>query len=981
LTGRPLKANLTPMSSSSSRRYPLHLQITALFMLLILLLGGSLTWYNYRKSSDLILSASAQLFQQYGERLRLEFLRTYQPIVQMVNMLSLDSIVEARTTEERLAKLPLLARALEQRPQVTGLQIGYANGDYFVLRTLNGESRGTGFNPPPGSRLMADSIIHHGQGPGQLERYFFSGALALIERRTPSPSDYDPREQSWYRLAMTRDRHVATDPYFFNAIRKVGITLSSRQPGQDTVVAADVALDRLSESISEIHITPRSEIVLLDQQLNALAYRDPGKLVLLDHEKVIDIARLNSLGSRVLDAASGLIEAGQRRFRLEFERQVWLGELYALEPADGIRFDLLTLVPEAELLSEALVVRRQSNLITGIMLLLALPLTWLLARQISRPLRRLALDASMIRRFQLDRPAGPGSMIREIDDLSHSMAVMKDTLNRFLGLLRSMTEETAFVPLIELICTQTMRVSQAAGAAIYLVNDDATRLEPASLKLAVTPAQPTTLAPCPLQGSHQLAKCLNQETSLSQTLSRTSSAHPLLALREAIGAEQLNVIAIPLKNRERESVGVLCLLYDENTAHCDADLLAFIETLSGFASLTLESRQLIGKEKALLESFIELIAGAIDAKSPHTGGHCARVPALTEMLTRAACHSTDPAFRDFDLSSDEWEELHIASWLHDCGKVTTPEYVVEKATKLETFYDRIHEIRTRFEVLKRDAQLRFWEQLHKGGDPDVLRDRLNRELAELDEEFAFVARCNLGQEKMAQADLERLRLIGSRVWQRTLDDSLGISWEEQQRRPPQAEVLPVTEKLLDDKAFHIFPRTASEHIAPDNPWGFRLDEPEHLYNQGELYNLLIPAGTLTPEERYKINDHIVQTIIMLEKLPYPRHLRRVPEIAGGHHERMDGRGYPRGLTGEQMSLPARMMAIADIFEALTAADRPYKEPKHLSEALTIMMQMRDGGHIDPQLFRLFIESGTCQQYAEAYLAPEQLDPVRYEDYL
>nr|WP_067286326.1 HD domain-containing phosphohydrolase [Marinobacterium profundum] len=975
------------MFSVKPRHYPLHLQITALFMLLILLLGGSLTWYNYRKSSDLVLTASTQLFEQYGKRLRLEFQRTYQPIVQLINMLTLDSIVKAQTPTERLARLTLLARALEQRPQITALQIGYANGDYLVVRPINEDPLSTRFNPPPGSTLIAQSISVDSEERRLHEEYFFDVDLHLIEQRDTAPSDYDPRQQNWYQLALGRDQHVVTEPYFFTAIRKVGITLSSRDPLQGTVIAADVALDRLSESISELHITARSEIVLLDQNLNALAYRDPGKLVLLDQDKIIDIARLDSLGSQVLDAASKPVAAGQRRFRLEFDGQIWRGELYALEPADGIHFDLLTLVPEAELLSEALSIRRQSNLITGIMLLLALPLTWLLAHQISRPLRQLALEASMIRRFQLDQPISTRSRIREIDDLGHSMTVMKDTLNQFLDMLGAMSAETAFVPLIELITTQTMGVSQAAGAAIYLVSDDDSRLEPASLKLAEPIQTVPVLPPCSLHGNHQLADCLLQESSLSQSLNRQSKSHPLFSLLQALGTDHLMVIAIPLKNRKRESVGVLCLLYGNDHTHCEGDRLAFIETLSGFASLTLENRQLIGMEKALLEAFIELIAGAIDAKSPHTGGHCSRVPALTAMLARAACDSSEPVFANFSLSADQWEELHIASWLHDCGKVTTPEYVVEKATKLETFYDRIHEIRTRFEVLKRDAELRFWRQLHagKGTDTEALKARLEAtlaaELAQLDADFAFVAQCNLGQEQMAVADQQRLRTIASRDWQRTLDDRLGISWEERQRRTGTVDTLPVQEQLLADKDFHIHPRSAADRIAPDNPWGFKLDQPVHLYNQGELYNLLIRAGTLTPEERDKINDHIVQTIIMLEKLPYPRHLRGIPEIAGGHHERMDGQGYPRRLTGAQMSLPARMMAIADIFEALTATDRPYKDPKRLSEALNIMGQMRDRGHIDPQLFRLFLQSGVCEDYARQYLTAAQHDRINIEHYL
>jgi HD-GYP domain-containing protein (c-di-GMP phosphodiesterase class II) len=167
----------------------------------------------------------------------------------------------------------------------------------------------------------------------------------------------------------------------------------------------------------------------------------------------------------------------------------------------------------------------------------------------------------------------------------------------------------------------------------------------------------------------------------------------------------------------------------------------------------------------------------------------------------------------------------------------------------------------------------------------------------------------------------------------------------------------------------------------DNPWGFKLDIPEYKYNRGELYNLSVSKGTLSAEERYKINDHMTQTIMMLDKLPYPKHLRDVPKIAGGHHETMDGKGYPKRLTRDDMSMTARMMAIADIFEALTASDRPYKKAKTLSEAIRIMSFMRNDNHIDPDLFKLFLTSGIYKQYGEQFLAPEQLDDVDINKYL
>lgn len=193
--------------------------------------------------------------------------------------------------------------------------------------------------------------------------------------------------------------------------------------------------------------------------------------------------------------------------------------------------------------------------------------------------------------------------------------------------------------------------------------------------------------------------------------------------------------------------------------------------------------------------------------------------------------------------------------------------------------------------------------------------------------------------------------------------------------------LPVQEPLLADKPEHRIARQPRDRLAPDNPWGFQIEVPELLYNRGELYNLQVSRGTLSAEERYKINEHIVQTIKMLSCLPFPKHLRGVPEIAGGHHEKMDGTGYPRGLQRDAMSPVARMMAVADIFEALTAGDRPYKPRKRLSEALHIMAGMRREQHIDPEIFELFLRSGVYLEYAQRHMPPEFIDSIHIEDYL
>jgi len=458
---------------------------------------------------------------------------------------------------------------------------------------------------------------------------------------------------------------------------------------------------------------------------------------------------------------------------------------------------------------------------------------------------------------------------------------------------------------------------------------------------------------------------------------------------QGMGYRSRSFLTVPLINSQGEVIGVLQLLNAKDRTTGDvvefsSQIQPLIEALASQAAVALDNQQLLEGQKRLLDSFIELIASAIDAKSPYTGGHCQRVPELTKMLAKAACESDDPPFADFDLTEDQWYELHIGAWLHDCGKVTTPEYVVDKATKLETIYDRIHEIRTRFEVVKRDAVIDYLKALIEGNqDVAALRAALDARLARLDDDFAFIAECNMGGEFMAPERVDRLKEIAAVQWTRTLDDSIGISFEEKKRKDREpARDLPAVESLLSDRADHIIYRESPEIAKGGNDFfGFKLDVPEHKFNLGEVYNLSIGRGTLTDEERFKINDHIVQTIIMLEQLPFPKHLKRVPEYAGGHHEKMDGTGYPRKLNKSDMSLPARIMAIADIFEALTAADRPYKPAKKLSDAVKIMSFMKKDSHIDGELFELFLKNGIHKEYAERFLDPSQLDEVDISQYI
>jgi len=370
---------------------------------------------------------------------------------------------------------------------------------------------------------------------------------------------------------------------------------------------------------------------------------------------------------------------------------------------------------------------------------------------------------------------------------------------------------------------------------------------------------------------------------------------------ERNGYRSKSMLTVPMRNHEDEIIGVLQLLNahppeGEGVIPFSNLGVRLAESLASQAAIALTRHKLVKDLEALFEGFVKLIADAIDAKSPYTGGHCRRVPEITMLLAEAVAGCEKGPLAEFEMSDQDRYELNIAALLHDCGKITTPEWVMDKATKLQTVFDRIKLVDTRFEVLKRDAELELLRAQRDGADPAAAERKYRNTLAQIEDDKAFLHHANLGREFMAEDDQERVREIAGRRW-----------------------------------------------VGPDG------DERAFLSDE-EVENLCIARGTLTGTERQIIQNHIVATINMLESLPYPKHLRRVPEFAGGHHERIDGKGYPRGLTGGEMSVQARMMAIADVFEALTAADRPYKKAMKLSQALEILGRMKLEGHIDPDLF-------------------------------
>ena len=531
--------------------------------------------------------------------------------------------------------------------------------------------------------------------------------------------------------------------------------------------------------------------------------------------------------------------------------------------------------------------------------------------------------------------------------------IMSRALVSVIAIGSALSNERDINSLLDAIMVAAKNITHADGGTLYLTAEDGKSLrfeilrnDTLGISLGGTSGKPVTFPNLPLvkEDGEPNNALISAYVAIHGKTVNIADAYEAEGFDfsgtrkfdTSTGYRSKSFLTVPMRNHENEVIGVLQLI--NSLAPDTGKVIPFsvsdqrlAESLASQAAIALSNRQLIAQLEDLFVAFINLINLAIDEKSPYTGGHCVRVPVLTMMLAEAAvAAAAEPGhpLSGFVMNEKDRTELKIASMLHDCGKVTTPVHVVDKSTKLETIYDRIHNIDTRFELLKRDveismlrAQLELREQRDAAAEENLTKE-MTAKLAQINDDREFIRRNNTGSEFMRDDDLARIKSIDA-----------AYLW----RDPSGKET--------------------------------------SFFSADEMENLSIRAGTLTSAEREIINHHIVATIRMLEQLPWSKNLKNVPAYAGAHHERMDGKGYPRGLKREDMSVQARMIGIADIFEALTARDRPYKKGKTLSESLNILGKMKEGGHIDPDLFDVFIRNKLYQKYAQEYLDPQQIDEI------
>lgn len=945
---------------------------------LALIVGGTILFLGYQGANDALTAALAEQFEAQGTIMRERTRRLIEPVQSQLAVLIHDQITVAADLSTRLSKIPVLAAALSSNPTTQNLYVGYPNGEFILIRKIDSDLIRSRFQVSIATAYIVQTLTLDSDGSMIGEYRLYDAELNLQDVQSRPDYVYDPRERLWYQASEGRDQPITSAPYVFFTTGDIGITVSQRSANAASVVGFDATLEKLASEVQNIRLTPENEVAIVEQDGTLIAYPDLSQIVRRTPDGQIVRQRIADLQSPVLNAAAkqyGL--SGEARDGvIEVAGREWIFSTRPLDMGTQTELRILLAVPTDELFSTTRGIIKEQGIVVFFILVLSVPIGLLIIRQITRPLSELSEDVRELALFEFSNPIKVKSRVREAAELAETIDRLRVTISRFLDITRAIAAEEDFNTLLVKILDEIIATTETDAGILYLTDNEGGALVPFATRIAGGSSLDTSFSSVPLSSTDALVvRSANKENAENADATDDELARMgLSGLTNVLTKSAQSLLAAPLFSRTNELVGVILLVDHEAI---DPALVRFTEALSGSAAVSVEARQSIAAQRELFESFIQLLAGAIDAKSPYTGGHCARVPELTKLLAKAASEASDGPFKDFSLSRDEWEAIHVAAWLHDCGKVTTPEFIVDKATKLETIYDRIHEIRMRVEVMKREAEIRCLR--HALTETCIVVDEaaLDEELAELDADFAFIAQLNEGGEFLDDSKLERMYKVAQKTWTRTLDDRIGISHEEKGRKcRAVASVLPTKEALLADKPEHFFERPDAEKLPADNRWGFKMDVPELLYNRGELHNLSIRRGTLTEEDRYKINEHMVQTIKMLDNLPFPKHLRSVPELAGGHHEKMDGTGYPKRLSQDEMSPVARMMAVADIFEALTAVDRPYKKGKTLSEAIKIMSLMVEDKHIDADIFQLFLESEVHLIYARRYMRPEQIDELQ-----
>jgi len=986
--------------------------------LIVTTVAGATAFIIYKNGEKAAKNNADALFFEAVERAYSTVDQKLSSLILSANFGSLQLDVQSKLeTTRKKDILSSLVTILQANEDFLSAYYGFNNGKFYQLtKVALAFEILVDFNAPASAKWAVQEIDPE-QSPGLAIWTFLDPDLTPVGNQVSRKTEYDPRSRPWFHTALSDPGVTLSDPYLFFTLQKQGFT-ASRQIGQTGhVFGIDFMLRTLSNFIKKTDISDNGGLILFDQNQKLLA----ANLKFMKNNDLTTSSFPYDLRTEQGGENKIIADYLKTRGQLKTEKvhmldQSFMWRVKYWRNGQSGTIGVAVVAPYSDFTKSFNELTHKSLIATLIIFIVVAPLAYLYSHRLSIFAVKLSADARKVRDMNFEYEAPVFSRITEFSILGHSFSHMKrslsentkalvvaqDKLARIVELGIAMAAQQDVNVMMDMTLSGAKEIANADGATLYLVENETELkfqiVKNTSLELDIggdgNPPKGVLAVPLYLEGGVPNHKNVVGSTVLKGKTSNIEDAYDSTRydFTRTIAFDKLNnyrsrsILTIPLRPLNGEVIGAIQLInaVDPDTGGTIAfsnDIQKFVEALAAQAATTLHNRELTDDLEKLMDSLIKLIAGAIDAKSPYTGGHCERVPELSIMLAEAASASIEGSLASFSFTTEaEWREFRIGAWLHDCGKVTTPEFVVDKATKLETIYDRIHEIRMRFEVLRRDAEISLLKKTLGKDALTTIEQQLLPIADDLTRDFEFVAKCNVGAEFMADEKIDRINNLADKKWFRYFDNRLGLGPEESLRVSNEAQTLPVEEPLLADRPDHIIARERNIEALYDG-YDFNLTIPDHLYNRGEIHNLSVKKGTLTEEERFKINEHIMQTIVMLEKLPLSKDLKRVPEYAGTHHETLTGSGYPRKLGEEDLSIPARITALADIFEALTASDRPYKKAKTLSESIKILSFFKKDRHIDPELFDLFLTSGIYLEYARKYLSEDQIDAVNISEFI
>ncbi|MGO1298231.1 MAG: HD domain-containing phosphohydrolase, partial [Vibrio sp.] len=826
---------------------------------------------SFQYTHSLLQGSAKALSAENSKKIESELHKNMAPIFSTLDFLAYSSVIHGEVLgSSKWRWLAAVHQSFTRNSALVALYYGSNNGDFTVIRPLFTEQAKQQFNSPASAVLYLEKSTVE----GMTETYYFNDKIQQIDFRKGSDNTFDPRTRPWYQVSENKQRISITEPYAFYFLKTYGITLSRSSADNQHVVGADFTLVSLSSELASLAKYPDSKMIIFDSHLLPIAQHNTD--LQLDDQQSDNTALLqHSIFRDIVNRISPRTIYEDR----EYDGETWSLSLTPIAISPDIKLHLAEAVRHRDVLDKLLAVRDTQVALSiglvGVCFLIVL----FVSRRIAQPMKRLVELTGNIAHFDFKKAPYPTTMITELSNLTHSIHSMEHTLSELIKSLRDTAANTDLEALAKTVARQSYAITKAETIILYSY-----QAEQAHFSIAANHA----IIPFKLD----LDVLLSSTPWILSDLRQGNTVHlkreDNLLRRFQQQLFNADIYFFPLLNREGQLIGVLNVGYERNVEEHQLEKHAFLRELLSFAQIAKDNIDSMQQQKEMLDAVVERLAFAIDAKSPYTHEHTQRVSFLTKALTQLA-EDDHTYYPQFIMSKDRWSELKLATWLHDCGKITTPQHVTDKATKLETIYDRIHEIRTRVEVLKSQAETDYWRQLNQGGSKAQLDKQLTQTLNELDEDFTFIAHCNQAKEALSDRAIERLNNIAQRRWKRTIDDRMGVAWSEQQRAGNESQSLPIMEPLLSDKDAHLVPWLNS-HVHFTEKHAFNIKPGDVQYNRGELYNLSVRSGTLTPEEHFLINDHIIQTIMMLDNLPYPAHLRQVYDIAGQHHEQMNGMG-------------------------------------------------------------------------------------------